>query len=356
MKHYRKITELLILMLIAATLSAQDNNCYIRKTFSVKMGNTLRLSNKYGDVNIITVKDDSLSVCATITIVQDNHDLALNSKKLVTISLEKLKDTVYVSTLFDKKFFSEEFRQGRKSFNIDYLIKVPAYMDLSIIEEFGNIAVEELTGTLNVRLSQGVLSAKRLTKGNVKPISTIYVDHGKVNIDELNWMTLTLLNCSSVNIEKAQALMITSSISKIRFGDISSLVINSKSDSYSIKSINNILSESTYSEFDIGKLDGQLKSKALYGSINISDLNKEFSSIDIVSGQSQITLKTGQGLSFWTDIIATDAMVDFPSIKYPGIKKTESNYSTTFLGTAGADKKTKSLIRIRTTSGKLSIR
>ena len=105
-------------------------------------------------------------------------------------------------------------------------------MDISIIDEFGNIAVEELTGTLNVRLSQGVLSAKRLTKGNVKPISTIYVDHGKVNIDELNWMTLTLLNCSSVNIEKAEALMITSSISKIRLGDISSLVINSKSDEF----------------------------------------------------------------------------------------------------------------------------
>ena len=68
--------------------------------------------------------------------------------------------------------------------------------------------------------------------------------------------------------------MMTSAISKIKIGEISSLVSNSKSDTYTIKSINNLISESTYSAFEIGKLNGQLKSKALYGSINISDIDK----------------------------------------------------------------------------------
>jgi hypothetical protein len=355
MKIDKKISGLLILVLITTTLSAQNNNCNIKKTFPVNKGATLRLSNKYGDVNVITDKNDSLFVCATITIVQDNNDLVKKSMKLVTISTNKLKDKVFVSTLYDKKFFSEALRQGRKSFSVDYFIKMPSYMDLTITNEFGNVSVEELSGTLNVRLSQGNLSAKRLTKGNVKPISTIYADHSNVNIDELNWMTLTLQNCPSVNIEKAQALMMTSVISKISMGDISSVVSNSKSDSYNIKSINNIVSESTYSEYEIGRLNGQLKSKVIYGSISISDLNKGFSSIDIVAGQAQVTLKTGHGISFMADIIAADAMVDFTAVKYPGIKKTESNFSTTLLGTAGPDKETKSLIRIRATSGKLTI-
>ena len=68
--------------------------------------------------------------------------------------------------------------------------------------------------------------------------------------------------------------MIKSVISKIKIGEINSIVCNSKSDSYNIKSINNIVSESTYSEFEIGRLNGQLKSKAIYGSISISELNK----------------------------------------------------------------------------------
>jgi len=269
--------------------------------------------------------------------------------------MDKIKDTVSVSTFYDKKFFSEEYREGRKSFSLDYFVKLPGYMDLNIANEFGNVSLEELSGSLKVRLSQGILSAKRLTKGNLKPINTIFVDHGNVTIDDVNWMILTLSNCSSVNIEKAQALVVTSYISKIKMGNVSSLVSNSKSDSYSINSINNILMQSTYSEYEIGRLLGQLKSNATYGSIKVSDLNKGFSGIEITSGQAQIAINTGKDVSFKADIIATDAMVALPELKYPGIKKTESNFSTTLLGTAGSDKETKSLIRIRITSGKLTI-
>jgi hypothetical protein len=355
MKLYLKISGLFILIFLTSRISAQNNNCSFKQTFPVKQGTTIRISNKYGDINVIMGKEDSLMICATVTIVQENNELVKESMKLVNISINKIKDTISVSTLYDKKFFSETIRQGRKSFSVDYLIKMPAYMNLSVSDEFGNISIDELSGTLYARLSQGILSAKKLRKGNEKPISSIFADHVKISIDELNWMNLTLLNCPSVNIDKGQALVITTSVSKIKMGDISSLVSNSKSDSYSIRSIKNIFTESTYSEYEIGSLAGQLKSKATYGSINISDLKKGFSSIDITSSQGRIAIKTGEGVSFRSDIIATDASVEFPSSRYPGIIKTEVNYSTTLVGLAGNDKATKSIITIRATSGKLTI-
>jgi hypothetical protein len=356
MKLNKKITGLLLIIFFSASLSAQYEKCNITKTLPVKKGTTLLLSNKYGDVNCITVKDDSVSVCATITIVQDDEILLRNNLKLVHISIEKLNDTIKIATQYDKKFFSESAREGRKSFNVDYLVRAPAYVDLSIINEFGNISLEELSGIVNLRLSQGFLSARRLTRGNEKPVSSIYIDHGKLSIDELNWMKMTVYNCTSVNIWKAQALMMNSTISKIKTGDVSSMVIDSKSDDYNIKTINNIIIESTYSAFEIGILTGRLKSKPTYGSINILDLKKGFSNIDIVSGQAQISINTGLNASFLTDIIATDSSVEFPSKKYPGILRTESNYSSALHGIAGADKETKSLIKIRSTGGKLSIR
>jgi hypothetical protein len=355
MRLYRKISGLLILAMLTVTLSARENNCIINKTYPVRQGTSLRLSNKYGDINIITVKHDSISVCATITIIQDDDLLIQKNIKLVTINIEKLKDTIYVSTVYDKSFFSETSRKGRKSFSVDYLIKLPAYMDLNIVDEFGNVSVDELSGILNVKLSQGDLTAKRLIRGNVKPVNSINVDHGNITIDELNWMNMTVHNCPSINVGKAQALMITSTISKIKAEEIGSLVCNSKSDGYIIKSINNIITESVYSAFDIGLLNSQLKSKAIYGSITVSGLNKWFSSIDIVSDQTPVSIKTGTDTSFCTDIVATDALVEFPFGKYPGIIKTENNFSTTLLGIAGIGKETKSVIRIRTTSGKLTI-
>jgi hypothetical protein len=355
MKLYRIISGLLILTFFTVALPAQDNNCNIRKSFPVKTGNALRLSNKFGDVNVIRGKEDSLIICSTVTIIQEDKNLLMKSLTMVNVNIEKIKDTIYVGTVYDKKFFNEETREGRTNFSVDYLVKVPVFMDIRIADEFGNISVEELAGSVNIRLSQGILSIKKLSRGNLKPVNTVYVDHGKVTIDEFNWMTLTLLNCPSVNLGKAKALNLTSAISKIYIEDISSLVNNSKSDSYSISSVNNMISESTYSEFEIGNLNNMLKSKITYGSLRIHDVNKDFNGIDITSTQARVTLLTGQGRSFLTDINVNDAQVDFPSGKFPQIIKTASNYSTNLIGIAGPDKQTKSLIKIRATGGRVTV-
>jgi hypothetical protein len=354
MKIYIKISVFLILIMLTANLSAQDSNCNISKTFPVKKGSAFKLINKYGDVNFIKGKDDSLSVCATITIVQNDNDLLQRNIKLVTIRFERTGDTIYASTLYDKKFFSEASRAGRKSFSVDYMIKAPAYMDLSITDEFGNVAVEELSGNLIVRLSQGNMSAKKLTRGNIKPINSVNTDHGKIDIDELNWMNLTVRNCQTVNIGKAQALILTSSMSKLMIRNVGSLICNSKSDNYNIKSANNIISESIYSEYAIGKLEGQLNSKAAYGSINISEINRGFSNLDIVSDHVNISLRTSPDISFRADINSSGTIIEFPEEKYPGILKSDSDNSTFILGKTGTEKETKSLIKIRAISGKLS--
>jgi hypothetical protein len=355
MKLYRIISGLFILTLFTTALPAQDNNCNLRKSFPVKTGNMLLLSNKYGDVNVITGKEDSLIICSTVTIIQDDKNLLQKSLKMINVKIEKIKDTIYVGTVYDKKFFNEETREGRTKFSVDYLVKVPVFMNIRIADEFGNVSVEELDGYVNIRLSQGILSIKKLSRGNLKPVNTVYVDHGKVTIDEFNWMTLTLLNCPSVNLGKAKALNLTSAISKIYIEDVSSLVNNSKSDSYSISSVNNMLSESTYSEFEIGNLNNLLKSKITYGSLRIHDVNKGFNGIDITSTQARVTLLTGQGRSFLTDINVNDAQIDFPSGKFPEIIKTAANYSTNLIGIAGADKQTKSMIKIRATGGRVTV-
>ncbi len=355
MKLYRIISGLFILILFTFALSAQDYNCSIRKSFPVKSGNALRLSNKYGDVNLITGKEDSLIICSTITIIQEDKYLLMKSMKFVTANIEKLRDTINVATIYDKKFFNEETRQGRTSFSVDYLIKVPVYMDIRIVNEFGNVSVEELSGSLNIRLSQGILSIKKLSRGNIKPINTVYVDHGKVTIDESDWMTLTLQNCPSVNLGKAKALNLTSVISKIYIEDVNSLVNNSKSDSYSISSVNNMVSESTYSEYEIGNLNNMLSSKITYGSVRIHEINKNFSGINITSTQARVTLLTGQSISFLTDINVNDAQTDFPSGKFPQIIKTVADNSTNLIGIAGPDRQTKSLIKIRATGGRVII-
>lgn len=355
MKNHRQIYLMIMLIVLTQLISAQDNLCNVKKSFPVKKGAIVRISNKYGDINIITINEDSVIVCSTISVEQDNIELMHENMKLIKINSEKIKDTVEISTSFDKKFFSEESRTGRKSFRVDYLVKIPAYIDLMIKNEFGNVSAEELSGTFNLRLSQGTLNVKQLTKGNIKPVNSMIVDHSKVSIDELNWATLSAVNCPTFDINKAEALMITSSVSKVTIGEIGSLVSYSKSDNYSIKSVNNFVTESNYSTTEVGKLNGQLMAKTTFGTVSVSDVNKSFSTIDIVSQQSLVLLKAINDVSFNSDIIATGAVVEFPSEKFPGITRTDKNQTISLLGSAGVDKGSRSLIKIRATGGKITV-
>ena len=174
-------------------------------------------------------------------------------------------------------------------------------------------------------------------------------------IDEVNWMALSAVNCPLVTISKAQALNITSVISKISIGDISSLVLNSKSDNYTIKSINNILSESAYSSILIGKVNDQLKSKIIYGSLNIGELKKGFRNVDIASTQSDILLTAGKDAAFFGDIATSDVILNFSQSRYPGIIRTGGANSTSLMGLTGSDKNTKSVLKIKASGGKLTL-
>jgi hypothetical protein len=269
--------------------------------------------------------------------------------------MEKLNDTISIATLYDKKFFSDDSRLGRKSFSVDYFITMPDQLNLNITDEFGNVSLDDISGSLKLRLSQGILSAKKISRGNIDPVNSIYVDHGKITIDELNWMNMTLQNCPSVTIEKARAINMISVISKINIGEINSLVVNSKSDNYTISTINNVFSESTYSGFAIGTLTGLLKSKVMYGALKISNLGKGFNTVDITSDQALITVNLQQGLQFKSDILGNNSKIEFPANRFPGIIKSDVNLYSTIIGLAGTDKETRSTLKIRATGGKVTI-
>lgn len=355
MKPNRLISVLVIFTTLITCSAAQNITCNVKRAFVVRNGSALKFSNKYGDVNIITTKDDSLTVCATITIIQDNPGLVQKNMKLISINIEDKMDTIYVSTLYDKKFFSEELRSGRKTFSTDYLIKMPEHVGVSIKNEFGNISIDELSGLVNIRLSQGSLIAKKLTRGNSKPVNSVYADHAKIIIDNSSWMIMNIINCPSVDITKAQALSLNSTISKINIGEISSMVSISKSDNITIRSVNNLVAEGTYSTYDVGSISGQLKSVNSYGTLKIGDLKKNFTGIDITSDHSQITVRPANEASFKADISVTDGSIELQSDKYPLITKTLGPSSVSFIGFAGNDKNPKSTIKIRATSGKISL-
>ncbi len=335
---------------------AQDRGCNLKKSFAAPVEMKFVLANKYGDISVITSNTDSLIICATINIDQENKDIASKSTRLINFDISETKDSVSITTVFDKEFFTPKFSTGRRRFSVDYTITAPVYISMYLNNSFGNITLDENSGYLNIRLSQGILTAKKLNRGDTRPLNYIYAFHSEVNLQNVNWLELTTRNCNTVNILYAQALLINSGFSKLSIEKVNSLVANAKSDSYDIGSISNLQSENSYSTFNIKSLDGLMVLKTIFGSVNVSLLKKGFSKIDILSNHTPVTLNTGEGVSFKADITAVNNPVDFRFENDPGITMTIKNSASRITGVAGPDKQTSSIIKINTTLGKLEIK
>ncbi len=355
MKLLSFISGMLLGTILGTSLSAQNNGCYLKKSYPASKGVKLSVTNKFGDINILTSKSDSLIICATISIEQEDTILASKSLNLIDFKITSNNDSVAVFTKYEKDFFSTKYSTGRKSFSVDYTIRIPVYTNLYLSNSFGNISIDDCSGYVSTKLSQGILVIKNLSRGNIKPLNSVRVFHTDVDINNASWLSVNIRNCQSVKIDNVQALLIGSEFSKINIGKVHSMVINSKSDNYEINNIHNLEAESTYSTFNIASFDGLMSLNNVFGPVYIANLKKGFDAVKITTNHSPVTIRTEKGISFRTDISANNNPVEFAFDNDPGIIRSAINSQVTITGVAGNNKQTNSLIKITTTLGKLII-
>jgi len=356
MKTIRAVITIILALAVIQPASGQKNDCVVRKGFAVKPGIKISVTGKYGDINLVTTNQDSVIICATITLNHKDADIATKSLSLIKTEITRTSDSISCATLYDRRFFTSYYAAGRKNFSVDYLIKVPAYANLSLSDEFGNIYLDEHSGFVNVRVIHGSVSAKKLSRANVKPMNNLYISSGKADLGNINWLTATFSHCPQISINKAGAMLISSEFSDIKIEEIRSLVIDSKSDTYSIESLENLVSESTLSSIVINNLQKQLKSDLALGALSIENVEKGFTSIDIKSGMASVNILTDPGLSFETDIACIGTMTDINTEDFIGLEKTGNGNIVKIKGITGKKADSPPLIKIKATGGKVLLK
>lgn len=356
MKIIRKITWIVLLAGFPLVVSAQNTGCSVKKSFKAYEGIYLQISNKYGDITVLRTDNDSATICATITITQADKELSVKNMNLINIAIEKVADTIRIKTSFDDRFFSSQNRKGRTGFSIDYVINLPGSANIKINNSFGDVSLDDFSGIINVKMSQGDFNASRLTRGNLKPVSTLTFEYGKINIDEVNWLSIKSRHCQMMQIDKAKALLLSTEFSKISLGDISSVVIESNSDSYEIDQIRNFISASTYSGLKINKLTGQFQAKTTFGSLSVEEIMNGFSLFDLQSQRTPVEITTQKGTSFNVDLELSKSAFDSPLLDNQNLTIKSENNLTSLKGVSGNQRDTKSLMKIRMDMGRLELK
>ncbi|MCG8580314.1 MAG: hypothetical protein MI866_10370 [Bacteroidales bacterium] len=236
----RFIFPILISFLILSISSAQHykgqnksplkNGVPFIKEYGAKNLNELKLTNKHGFVQITSWEKEIIEIEVNANIETTSTIEAEEILKLI-----EFNDRIYSNKLDIKTVFLDDFFSNYP-FSINYLVKVPARLNLTINNSIGDVKVDSIGGKVNLIHSYGNLELKRLSAEKEHHLKLSFVEG---LIDTFGIAKADFSN-STLNISNGTSLKGKTSYCMASFNDIQSADIQSFTDRLTITNADSI--------------------------------------------------------------------------------------------------------------------
>ena len=338
MKTKRLIVALLSTLIFSGTLMAGETfSKKYNKEYTVTETSYYKLINKFGKVHIETNNSDKLQIEVTVFVEAKNQGAANTIFDKIVITFTQIDTLIQSITNITSTIQNAEF-------HIDYLVKMPKNLRISLNNSFGDTYIQELTAKSEIEIKYGNLKADRMFFGDSKPRTMIDIAYGRASIDACDWLKLKV-SFSELEIGSSEALVIKSKFSKIDINHAISVVADSKyDDPFNIDNVTNFVYTGEYSDVNIGNLLDMAEISAKYSDIDIERIGDKFTKLNISINYGNADIGVVSGSSFQIDAFAQYGSIDYPD-EFKLSKSTERT-ELKLSGTVGADKKTPSIIKI----------
>jgi hypothetical protein len=320
-----------------AQIYTEDKN--IVRSFPVNPETRLDISNKYGKIQVIQWKKDSVRLEIELSVksssqsklekIMDNIEIEFTGTNYYVIANTKIGSTnnTFFTDLMD---LSGTIIPSKNKVEINYTVMAPSYMIVNLTNKFGNIYMDDMNGNVTVSLSNGDIKINRL-EGE----ANINVNFGNGTINYLNNANLNL-SYADFEIKNAGQLSLISKSSKIRIDKVDILKTESGRDKYSISEINNLFGESYFSDLQIYKLNEEANFTSRYGDIIVDSVASNFSYINLHSEYADLDLTFSQSSSYYMEVSHhPEATLRTPEYFTNLEKKTESSAEIRVIGRIG---------------------
>lgn len=349
MKTIKLLSGLILTALTLSSLPASSQE-KVAKTFQKEFALTdksnIYIENRFGQVNIENWDKNSLSIVIEVKTDMLSNDKVEKLLKALNIEFNQTGDNVSAISKIDEDFlrsWNHLFDSDSKNFSIDWEVKMPKQSTIELVNKYGDIFINELTGKCKIDIKYGNLKANKIIRDNNDPISSLTIGYGNATIDEVSWFKVDI-KYGKLNIVKAKAIVFVSKYSKITIDQVSSVVSESKYDSYSIGTISNFVGEGGYTSFRFEELTKKLDLTAKYGDVRIKKVPASFESIKFNGGYTSIYAGIDPGASYMLN-----ADVSYGSVRYNDVNrlnKVEGPTHTEVDGLVGTDANTKSKVSV----------
>lgn len=219
-----------------------------------------------------------------------------------------------------------------KSFSIDYTINMPKSTTLSAENRFGDLFIDESTGPVKIDIEYGNLTINKLSN----PASSITLKFSNGTIHSAGNATFNL-QYSTFKNSNAADIKSKTRFSTIDLGTLSSVLLDSEYDTYSVDKIIAMNGSGKFSTLNIGQLEQKLDMDVEYGGLDVKAVNPSFSLIDITASFNSVSLGIPSSASY-----RLNADMSFGDCRYPkgsAVTVVENSHtSKTLSGTVGSSK------------------
>ncbi len=328
MKQSRLVFSMVLLFsLFAGTLvlgQTVEKSKKFSRSFLLGENTEIEISNKYGNIHFVTWEKDSVRFEIDLSVKGPKQSKVDKTFDFIDFEFQSTKYYIIAKTVFEGNSFWNDvsdltgtiFSSNTKT-KINYTVYLPAGAPLKVVNKYGNIYTTDHTGEVNIELSNGDLKAHHLSgKTSIKTDfvnSTIHqIDDGRLNI-----------NYGEFYLEEGTNLNIESKSSEMHFQDIDELKLDSKRDKYFVENIGSIRGSTYFSRIDINKARKLFDLNTKYGDVDVKAFSDEFTSFNIKTHDSDITLHFTDDKQYNLDIIVDNETQIYYSSEIKNIKSTE---------------------------------
>ncbi len=337
-----------VLFIASGVLKAQEQyDKKFHEKYSVNKSSTFDISNKFGNIKIENTTEDSIRIDAEIVVKTSSKEKADKIIDKISVTITKTGDLISAKTELD------DISSKNSSFEINYHISMPAYLNINLVNKYGKVDINELEGKSTLSVKYGSLNVNKIMDGSDKPLSAVelgYCDGSRIN--EFNWGKI-IIKYSKLEVEKGKALVISSKYSQLELGQFSSIVAEAAYDDYNINRVINLVINSEYSNIEVENLANIFKSDNKYGDVKISKVPIGFENIDVKSKYAQIDIGIATEASY-----NLEATCKYADIKYENVtisERTKDDFSIELKGKSG-NLESKSMVKIQSDYGDVDLR
>jgi hypothetical protein len=345
---------LLTAIFLSFTITAQEVTKEFHKEYKADKTTTLDINNRYGDVVIQSWDKDQVVIDVKVTVDVPGKDRAERLLSLIDVQFTEGTNLISAKTVIDDKFNFSGWGENRK-FRIDYTIRMPSVTNLTLVNKYGNTDIDKLDGLVNLDIKYGDITAVKLSRSDEKPLSKLSLAYGKGSIDEAGWLDVYIRYCGSLEIDKSKALLIDSRYSKLKIGETSSIVGDSKYDNFGIEKINNLVLVVGYTTVNVGDLLKKLSFEGSYGSLSVEQIPAGFESLEVDVRYMGVRLGIASSASYNIEGKSSYGGIKLNEDNFKYRKHIVENNSTQLSGTVGNEPSPASNVKVSAAYGTIKL-